>query len=327
MSLAKLRLSIIGTLAFIIGISTLFFAALLNWLGAFSGASGLWTLIIFVVGFNLVQWLIAPHLIGAMYRIREIGEPEQPRLYSTVRAICQRTGLKMPKLMLANMGVPNAFAYGSPLTGNRVAVTTGLLQTLQEEEVEAVLGHELGHLKNRDVQIMMFASVLPSIFYFIGYSLMLSSWYGGSRSRNNSGAAVLVGFAAMALYSVLSLFVLGLSRLREYYADQHAVRHVSDGGRKLSEALAKIVTYTGLARRGQKGNAGNASFKTLFVSDPDTASKDIALLAQAGFAQSDRELVAQVMGRKITSADRLIELFSTHPNIVKRLRAIRAPSR
>ncbi len=87
--------------------------------------------------------------------------------------------------MLSQIPLPNAFAYGSPLTGSRVAVTQGLLTHLDEGEVEAVLGHELGHLKHRDVQVMMVVSFLPALFYYIGYSMMLSGMFGGGGDRKN----------------------------------------------------------------------------------------------------------------------------------------------
>ncbi|MFQ6135507.1 MAG: M48 family metalloprotease, partial [Nitrososphaerales archaeon] len=156
MSLLKLRLSIIGTLAFIIGISTLAFTILLT----LSGAFNIYFIIILVVAFNLLQWLFAPRLIDALYRVKEVSSREQPNLHRMVESICRKTGLKKPKVMLADIPLPNAFAYGSPRYGNRVAVTTGLLNNLEAEEVEAVLAHEIGHLKHRDVQVMMFASVL-----------------------------------------------------------------------------------------------------------------------------------------------------------------------
>lgn len=324
MGLLKLRFSMLGTVALIIGLSTLFFTILLTWAGAFGGAFGVWYLVGFVVGINLLQWLIAPYLLGAMYGIRELPQSDYPRLHAVVRNICQRAGLAVPKLMLAQMNVPNAFAYGSPLTGNRVALTTGLLKSLEEEEVEAVIGHELGHLKHRDVQIMMFVSVLPAVLYYIGFSLMASAWYGG-RDRNNGGGAVAVGLAAMALYWVLTLFVLGLSRLREYYADQFAVRFVEDGARKMAEGLAKIVSSTGRLKARSQTAVGNTAFRALFISDPNHATDDVALIARSGFLTTDSQLVQQVLTQRVTRADRFLEVLSTHPNIVKRLRALKAP--
>jgi len=315
MSLIRLRLSMIGTVAFIIGFSTLVFTVLLNWIGGLS----FYAVIGFVVLFNLIQWLFAPAMINGIYRVREVSESEAPRLHRMVDRICSKTGIRRPKVMVADIPIANAFAYGSPLYGSRVAVTTGLLNTLEEEEVEAVIGHEIGHLKHRDVQIMMFASVLPAIFYYIGFSFMLSGMWGG-RDRN-AGGAVLIGVAAMAVYWILSLFVLGLSRLREYYADQHAVRNVDDGARKLSEALAKIALSETKVRQRERA-VGSSAFKTLFINDPDTARNDTDVISRYGWRLSDRELVEKIRSRKISGFDRIMELFSTHPNMVKRLRAL-----
>jgi heat shock protein HtpX len=309
----------LGTLALIIGISTAFFAFLLS----LAGVSFLY-LPFLVVAMNVVQWLIAPYLIDAMYRVREVPKGEDPWLHNTVERLSKASGISKPKVMIARIPIPNAFAYGSPIAGSRVAVTTGLMNKLEEEEIEAVLGHEIGHLKHRDVQIMMFASVLPAIFYYIGYSLMMSAYYSTYyRSRDsrqgNGGLAVLIGGLSMILYFVLTLFSLHLSRLREYYADSHSVSIVPDGRRKLSEALAKIVATTSMVKKQDFG--GTNSFRTLFISDPETATSDASRLQ---YGVSDQQLVQRILSRKLTWADRLMELFSTHPNIVKRLRAIQA---
>jgi len=307
----------LGTLAIIIGLSTLFFTFLLSLTGAFS----LLTLIIFVVLFNIAQWLFAPYLIDAMYRVRKVSRSENPKLYAMVENLSRQSGIKTPKLMLANIPVPNAFAYGSPIAGTRVAVTTGLLETLEDEEVEAVIGHELGHLKHRDVQVMMFVSILPAIFYFIGYSMLLSSMF-GRRDERGSGGALAIGMASMLLYWILTIFTLYLSRLREYYADRHSASIVEDGPRKLSEGLAKIVHSSKRMKRVRKDVSGFSSFKSLFISDPDRAEADSAAIAQASAFTSDQKLVEGLLRRKVTTLDRIAEILSTHPNIVKRLRAL-----
>jgi len=317
--LLKLRLSVAGTLAIIIGLSTLFFTIVLSLIGTFS----LLNMAFFVVAFNILQWLIAPYLINAMYRVREVSESEEPSLHGMIRRLSSKLGLKMPKVMIANIPIPNAFAYGSPIAGTRVAVTTGLLKELEEEEVEAVIGHELGHLKHRDVQVMMFASVLPAVFYFLGFSLMLSSWYGGGRRRENeSGLAAVIGLASMVAYWILTLFVLGLSRLREYYADRTSALTVDDGARKLSEALAKIVASTGRYKRYHREPGSVNSFKALFISDPDKATEDAVELARARAYLTDQDLVREIISKEPSSLDKIVEIFSTHPNIVKRLRAL-----
>jgi len=319
MSLLKLRLSIIGTLAFLITLSTLFFAIILSLIGTLN----IILLISIVVAFNLIQWLIAPYIIDAMYRVKAISRNDNPKLYGMIEKLSQRAKIKMPKVMIARIPIPNAFAYGSPIAGKRVAVTETLLKTLEDEEVEAVIGHELGHLKHRDVQIMMFASVLPAIFYFIAYSFMLSAWFGGYGGRRDSGLAIVIGLASMVIYWVLSLFVLGLSRLREYYADRHSVKIVDDGSRKLSEALAKIVDYSANMknRSHQQASAFN-SFRSLFISDPERADRDYQEIARFSGRSTDRQLVEKIISRRVTTADKVLELFSTHPNIVKRLSAL-----
>ncbi|MEM2996778.1 MAG: M48 family metalloprotease, partial [Candidatus Bathyarchaeia archaeon] len=202
--------------------------------------------------------------------------------------------------------------------------TRGLLSSLDEEEVEAVIGHELGHLKHRDVQVMMFASFLPSLFYLLARSMLYSSYYYDRRDRRDGGGLALLGGVSMLIYFVLLLFSLSLSRLREYYADQHSVSVVEDGARKLSEGLAKIVSSTLRVRSYTGGSLGISGFKTLFISDPDRAAQDALDLQAAWRGGSDSELVRSILSRKVTWLDNLLELFSTHPNIVKRIRALQS---
>ncbi len=318
MSIWKLRFSTLGTLAIIIGISTLFFTVLLSLTGAFN----LITLILFVVIFNIAQWLFAPYLIDLIYRGRRISQSENPKLYGMVETLSLKSGIKMPRVMIANIPVPNAFAYGSPIAGTRVAVTKGLLEKLEDEEIEAVIGHELGHLKHRDVQVMMFVSLLPAIFYFIGYSMILSSMFGRRDERGSSGAALALGMACMLVYWILYIFTLYLSRLREYYADRHSATVVEEGPRKLSEGLVKIVYSSRRMRRTRRDTGNFSSFKSLFIADPDRAELDTAAITQARALGADRKLVEEVLTRKVTTLDKIAEVLSSHPNIVKRLRAL-----
>jgi heat shock protein HtpX len=318
MNTLKLRLSMAGTLAIIFGLSTLVFTVIMSLAGVFD----LLTLAIVVVSFNIIQWLISPYLVGAIYRVRELPENENPQLHQMVENISKKTQISKPKLMLSQIPLPNAFAYGSPLTGNRVAVTQGLLKSLNDDEVEAVLGHELGHLKHRDVQVMMVVSFLPALFYYIGFSLMLSGMYRGR--RDDSGGAALIGIGFMIFSWVLNLFTLYLSRLREYYADRHSVSVVDNGAQKLSTGLAKIVNTSRKvndAYKVQQKKPSSSAFKALFISDPDRASADSVELAALN-AQSDQKLVQEIISKNLTFTDKLVEALSTHPNIVKRLRAL-----
>jgi heat shock protein HtpX len=329
MSAWKLYFSMVGTLAVIFGLSTLVFTVVVSLMDI--GLS-LTVMAAFVVIFSFTQWLLSPYLVSAVYKVKELSRKDNPEIYSIVEQLSLKSKISPPKLMLAQIAMPNAFAYGSPLTGNRVAVTQGLLNTLDKGEIEAVIGHELGHLKHRDVQIMMTVSFLPTLFYFIGYSLILSGVFGGGRNQSNSGGGgnnALIGIAFMAFSWILGIFTLYLSRLREYYADRHSVAVVENGAEKLSTGLLTIVNENknqkryqrSSGRRNQKDN--NASFKALFISNPDKAEADAEKLYTNNAAGSNKqEILKEALSKKVTGAEKFAELFATHPNIIKRLKAI-----
>ena len=303
----------LGTLTLIITLSTLIFTALLSLTGIFNYL----TLGIIVVTINIGQWLFAPYIVDAIYRVKPIPENENTNLHQTVAEISRKSGIKQPKLMLAHIPLPNAFAYGSPIAGSRVAVTEGLLKNLDEGEIEAVIGHELGHLKHRDVQVMMAVSILPALFMYMGYMFMFS---GSSNRRNEGSNGALIGIAFIAFSWVLNMFILHLSRLREYYADRHSVGVVENGAQKLSSGLAKIVHSTQRASRSQREKQNLNAFKALFIADPDKANADSATLAT--MEASKGNLVQEILAKEPTLMDKVIEALSTHPNIVKRLRAL-----
>ena len=318
MSVWKLRFSMVATLAVIFGLTTLVFSVVMLYVGYFS----IITVGILVVVVNVAQWLLSPYLVGAIYRVRELKENDNPKLHQMVAELSIRSKIKKPQLMLAQISLPNAFAYGSPLTGNRVAITQGLLSNLEEGEVEAVLGHELGHLKNRDVQIMMTVSFLPSLFYYIGYTVLLSGIFGGARRNQAGGNNALIGVGFMLVSWVLTLFTLYLSRLREYYADRHSALIVENGAEKLSMGL---VSITEAARRTGRSNKeqtkSSSAYKALFIADPDQVNTDPEKV-HTDKTTSKKDRLRETLARQPTSGDRFLEVFSTHPNIIKRLRAL-----
>jgi heat shock protein HtpX len=316
----KLRISMAGTLAIIFGLSTLVFAVILTMAGI---GFSLLTIGVLVVVLNVAQWLLAPYLIGLIYKVREIKQNEKPELHQIVNDISRKSGITVPKLMLANIPLPNAFAYGSPLSGTRVAVTQGLLDSLDGGEVEAVLGHELGHIKHHDVQVMMVASFLPALFYYIGYSMMLSGMFGGGQRKNSGGNNAVIGIAFMAFSWILTLFTLYLSRLREYYADRHSVSVVENGAEKLSTGLVTIVEESKRGFQQKKEDQKNqSSFRALFITDTNRASADSADL-HAAQIRSKQDLLRDTLSKQPTTGDKFVEILSTHPNIIKRLKALK----
>jgi len=298
LSLLGLKVDMIVTLSLIFAISAFVFIYLLG------PSLGLMGGIVAALGFNVFMWLISPYLIKAMYGLRPLSNEDDPWLYSTVETIAMRSGLKyMPKLFLAPIDVPNAFAFGSPIFGYGVAVTRGLLNTLSEEEIEAVLGHEIGHIKHGDMHVMMIATALPAIFLHIGRWIMWSSMF-SSRDRDEGGAIYLVGIALMVIGWILYLLALRLSRLREFYADAHSAIIVERGADKLQRALVNIAKHSD-----PKLGAQLASAKALLIVDPTQASEV-------------SEDVRAIMEREASLFEKIIGIFSTHPRIEDRLRKL-----
>ncbi|MDR2700335.1 MAG: M48 family metalloprotease [Nitrososphaerota archaeon] len=324
MSAWKLHFSMIGTLTIIFGLSTLVFTAVLTLADI---SLSLTTIAIFVIILNFIQWLLSPYLVSMVYKVKAMEPNENPEIHKMVEQISLKSKISPPKIMLAQIPMPNAFAYGSPLTGNRVAVTQGLLNSLDKGEIEAVIGHELGHLKHRDIQVMMTVSFLPTLFYFIGYSLMLSGMLNG-RKRNSGGNNALIGIAFMAFSWILGIFTLHLSRLREYYADRYSISIIENGAEKLSTGLITIINENKNQKRyrhnhNREEKKSNTSFKTLFISDPDRAEADAEKLhTDTTTTPSKQELLKEALSKKVSGAEKFAELFATHPNIIKRLKAI-----
>lgn len=315
MQLWKLRLNMITTMMVVIAITTGFVALMLFMIGV-----DMLMLLPIVIGLNLFQWLIGPYIIDAAYRVRPLNQGELPWLEESVRMLAEKSGFKNPpKIMVSEIPLPNAFAYGSPLTGPRVAVTRGLLNSLSVSEVEAVLGHELGHLKHRDVQIMMFLSVLPALVYWIAMSLYYSGAYSGSRrDRGNGGVLLLIGMLGMMIYYVLTLLIMGFSRSREYYADYHGSTVSPGGPLSLASALVKISDINARAPKNVKASmSGYSSFRALLIADPESTAG-----ARAFREIYDVRALEEFASREVSAAESLVEVLSTHPNVVKRVRSL-----
>ena len=171
-------------------------------------------------------------------RVKYVSQSEYPDLYRMVRDLSMRAQIPMPKIAVADMALPNAFAFGRWKSDGRVCVTRGIMGLLSENELKAVLAHEISHLKNKDVLTITLLSVIPLILYRIAFQLM---WYGGdSRRREGGGNAALIGMVAMVFYFITNLLVLYASRIREYFADRGAVA-LGSAPNNLASALYKLV--------------------------------------------------------------------------------------
>ncbi|MUM64210.1 zinc metalloprotease HtpX [Acidianus infernus] len=247
LTVLKLRLGMILTS---LGIFLLGFALVFAIISYFYGLSLAPAIIVgilsFLIALNIIQWLFGPYVINAMYRAVEVtpNDPKYGWLIDVVNEVAYYNRISPPpKVYIADVPFPNAFAYGSPIAGRRVAITLPLLKILNKEEIKAVLGHELGHLRHKDVELLMAIGLIPALIFWIGYSLMWSGMLGGEGGgRNNNGGILwLVGIALLAVSYIFQFFLLYLNRMREAYADVNSAETVPGGAENLQRALAKIT--------------------------------------------------------------------------------------
>ena len=196
---------------------------------------------LFLGSFSLVQFVFSDRLTLWSMGAKEVDETEYPQLHAAVDRLSQQADLPKPKVAVVDSKVPNAFATGRSPNSAAVAVTTGLLRTLNREELDGVLAHELAHVKNRDMAVITIASFLSTVAYLIvsfGTRSMLI--FGGGRNRGGGAAGILVAILISLLVWIISyLLIRALSRYREYAADRGAAAITGNPG-ALASALLKI---------------------------------------------------------------------------------------
>jgi len=300
------RLTLYGAMA-LTGVLIVLTTALIIYLFVLVAAPTLATvsflvgLIAFVVLMNLLTYIASPYIINASY-----GARPDPRLQQIVDEVAARLGAPFKIKAVVVDGPPNAFAYGNFLTGRYVAVTSGMLSLVERRELEAVIGHEIGHHLHKDNAIMLLFGVLPSVVYYLG----VTAFYMGLGSGNNRGgnaALLAVGVAAVLVSFVIQLLVLAFSRLREYYADTAGAK--AAGKETMQFALAKIHKFYFMAPEARQ-EVSESKLRALFI---------YALVNAVAnpFVTITKAEVEQI---KRASYSPLEEVFSTHPPIPKRLR-------
>ncbi|HXV38295.1 MAG TPA: zinc metalloprotease HtpX [Nitrosopumilaceae archaeon] len=261
------------------------------------------------VALGLFQWAIGPLIVRWSTNMRPLDKDEFPWIEQTVQDICFKNKVTVPKITIANTGMPNAFVFGRTSKSATLTITRGLLDTLHPDEVKGVIAHEIGHIKHNDMVVMTIVSVIPTIAYFIAISTMFN------RSRNQGGAAVLIGIGAFAVYFVTNLLILYFSRLREYYADNFAGNQVRPT--LLANGLAKI-TY-GLSL--QKQEAKTSTLRSFYAVDPVASSYEVSRFASFYADQNiSKEEVEKAMDwERKSSFSKFGEIFRTHPLTFKRI--------
>jgi len=278
----------------------------------------------FYLGISLfimfIQYMVGPKLVEWTMRVKYVDRKGYPRLYQIIESQAKRAGIPMPRVCIAQINLPNAFAFGRSIRDGRVCVTEGILSLLDEDELKAVLGHELSHLKNRDVLTITLLSVIPMIMYRIAWQFL----FYGRRRDERGGNTVLIGLAAFIFYFITNLLVLYASRIREYFADRGSVE-LGNKPSSLASSLYKLVY--GAARMDKESLKEVEGLKAFFINDPSQAVNEIRELRQLDLDKSgtiDPAELELLRSKKLNLnfGDRLLEILSTHPNMLKRIKQL-----
>jgi len=250
-------------------------------------------------GLFLVQYFTSDKIALASMGAREVSAADAPELHAIIERLCIQANVPMPRVAIADTPMPNAFAVGRSPNTATVCVTTGLLQMLEPAELEAVLGHELTHVLNRDVMLMTIASFFASVAAFIVQFGFFFGGFGGDRDDNGPGFAVVVLVSGL-VYVVSFVLIQALSRYREFAADRGSAI-ITGRPSALISALMKISNRMDLIpQRDLRAASGELAAFYIF---PPKAKQSIASLfsthppLEARIAQLEK-LEAQLQGTR-----------------------------
>src|SRR5947208_1501309 len=210
----------------------------------FGGPNGMLLALVIAAVLNFVSYFFSDKLALAMYRAQPVTREELPRAYQIVERLTQRVGIPMPKIYVIPTESPNAFATGRNPNHASVAVTHGILGLLNDEELEGVLAHELGHVRNRDILISSIAATIAGAVTYLAEMARWGMIFGGyDRERDDRGGGI--GALLMLFLAPLAamLIQLAVSRSREYQADETGA-HLTGNPYALASALSKLDAYS-----------------------------------------------------------------------------------
>ncbi len=257
--------------------------------GALGGRQGMTMALIFALMLNFFAYWFSDKIVLRMYRARQVSESEAPELYGIVRSLVQKAGMPMPKVYMINEDQPNAFATGRNPKHAAVAVTTGIMRILSHEELQGVIGHELAHVRHRDILISTIAATIAGAISYLAQMAQWAMIFGG-RGDDEEGGNPIAALSMMIVGPIAALIVqMAISRSREYSADEGGAR-LAGNPRYLAGALRKL----------------------------DVASKKIPMHANP--ATSHMFIVNPLSGGG------LLKLFSTHPPVEERIARLESMS-
>jgi heat shock protein HtpX len=263
-------------------------------IGAMLGGTFLWLFVAFAVTFNVVGYFFSDRIALRVARARPLRATEAPELYTIVERLAERAGIPMPRLYVMPGEQPNAFATGRNPQHAAVAMTHGLLTTMESDHVRGVVAHELAHIRNHDILVSSIAATIAGAISAIASVLQLSFLFGADDEDNPLG---LLGSLAVAILAPIAatLLQLGVSRQREYLADATAARLLGSGA-PLADALAEIEGTSAPALEIEPATApmyianplGGGTVATLFSTHPPVRERIRRLRAYGERARTER---------------------------------------
>lgn len=221
-----------------------------------------WTTLVIAFVYTLIQYFAAAKIALGVNGAKEIAKSDNPRVYRMVENLSITTGMPMPQVYMIDDPAPNAFATGRDPKHAHVAVTTGLLDIMDDNELEGVLAHELGHVQNYDIRVMMIVFGLVSAIGLIADLFLRMMWFSDSDNRPSNPIFLILAVVAAILTPLIALLVqLAVSRQREYLADATGA-HTTRYPEGLASALGKLENHSTALRK------QNSSTAHLFFANP-----------------------------------------------------------
>jgi heat shock protein HtpX len=265
---------------------------LLVGLGYFIGGSSLALMALVLAGvMNFIAYWFSDKLALSMAGAKEVTKEQEPHLHALVEEVAELAGVPKPRVYVIENESPNAFATGRNPQHAAVAVTTGIRRILTDRELRAVLGHEVGHVKNRDILTASIAATIAGAISYIQSMLMWGAIFGGGDRDRGGGAGIILAFVASIIAALAAgMLQMAISRTREYAADKSGAEYTHDP-ESLANALAKL--HQGVEMRPMEQKAGAQATSSLYIVHP------------------------------FRGAGGLSHLFATHPPIEDRIRRLR----